>query len=82
MVNLDQALSHPEGGVFHVKSELKADIQSVRADIARLDKEMAVLKWMVGLVMAGVGTQLVKLFVTIRSSRYFWNIFSNHHGQA
>ena len=33
-----------------------------KAEIAKLDKELAVLKWMVGLVMAGVAAQIVKVF--------------------
>jgi len=40
----------------------KSDIQAVRSDIAKLDKEIAVLKWMLGLVMAGVATQVLKSF--------------------
>jgi hypothetical protein len=42
---------------------------ATKGDIAKLDKEMAalrtdvaVLKWMSGVLMAGVGAQLVKLF--------------------
>ena len=34
-----------------------------KAEIAKLDKELAVLKWMVGLVMAGVAAQIVKVFL-------------------
>jgi len=44
---------------------------ATKGDIAKLDKEMAalrtdiaVLKWMSGVLMAGVGAQLVKLFFT------------------
>jgi hypothetical protein len=33
-----------------------------KAEIAKLDKELAVLKWMMGVLMAGVGAQLVKVF--------------------
>ena len=51
----------------------KSDIRDVRVDIARLeaatkadiakiDKELAVLKWMVGMVIAGVAAQIVKTF--------------------
>lgn len=51
----------------------KSDIRSVRDDIAqleiatkqdmaKLDKELAVLKWMTGLVMAGVAAQVLKTF--------------------
>lgn len=35
-----------------------------RTEIAKLDKELAVLKWMVGLVMAGVAAQVLKGFFT------------------
>lgn len=51
----------------------KSDIRDVRldiakleaatkADIAKLDKELAVIKWMVGMVMAGVAAQIIKTF--------------------
>ncbi|MCF8168921.1 MAG: hypothetical protein K9J77_09950 [Rhodoferax sp.] len=40
----------------------KTDIQEVRAEIAKLDKELAVLKWMLGMVMAGVAAQIIKTF--------------------
>jgi len=51
----------------------KSDVRDVRldiakleavtkADIAKIDKELAVLKWMVGMVIAGVAAQIVKTF--------------------
>ncbi len=51
----------------------KSDIRDVRVDIAKLeaenkqdmaklDKELAVLKWMTGLVMACVAAQVLKTF--------------------
>ncbi len=40
----------------------KSDIRSVRDDIAILNNEWAVLKWMTGLVMAGVAAQVLKSF--------------------
>ena len=44
-----------EKSVMSVWIDLQKDISGVKTDIA-------VLKWMVGLVMAGVGAQLVKSF--------------------
>ena len=40
----------------------KSDIRDVRDDMAKLDKELAVIKWMVGMVMAGVAAQILKIF--------------------
>jgi len=40
----------------------KSDIRDVRDDMAKLDKELAVIKWMVGMVMAGVAAQILKTF--------------------
>ena len=45
-----------EKSVMSVRIDLQKDISGVKADIA-------VLKWMMGLVMAGVGAQLVKSFL-------------------
>ena len=45
-----------EKSVMSVRIDLQKDISGVKTDIA-------VLKWMMGLVMAGVGAQLVKSFL-------------------
>lgn len=45
------------------KGDLVRVEATVRSDIARLEKEIAVLKWMVGLVVAGVAAQLIKLLI-------------------
>ena len=46
--------------------EVRLDIAKLEAatksDIAKLDKELAVIKWMVGMVMAGVAAQILKTF--------------------
>jgi hypothetical protein len=36
--------------------------RSVQADISRVERELAVLKWMVSLVIAGVAAQIFKSF--------------------
>jgi deoxyribodipyrimidine photolyase-like uncharacterized protein len=57
-----EALRDALSQALDTKLASKSDINDVRADIAKLDKEMAVLKWMVGLVLAGVASQLLKTF--------------------
>lgn len=44
------------------KGDLSRTERTLRDDIFRLDKEIAVLKWMVGLVIAGVAAQILKAF--------------------
>ena len=44
------------------KGDIARVERSVRDDIARIERELAVLKWMVGLVIAGVATQIFKTF--------------------
>lgn len=59
---LRDALSQALDTTLATKADVASAKNELKADIAKLDKEMAVLKWMVGLVLAGVGAQLVKLF--------------------
>lgn len=58
---LDTTLA-TKGDVLAAKNELKAEITKLKDDFTKLDKEIAVLKWMVGLVMAGVAAQILKVF--------------------
>lgn len=59
--------------ITRLDANIKADMArleaTTKAEITKLDREMAVLrtdiavlKWMIGVVMAGVGAQLLKLF--------------------
>ncbi|MBK6999857.1 MAG: DUF1640 domain-containing protein [Rhodoferax sp.] len=54
--------------IARLDANIKADMArleaTTKADIAKLDKELAVLKWMVGLVIAGVSAQILKAFFT------------------
>ena len=40
----------------------KSDIQKLEKDISSVKTDIAVMKWMLGVVMAGVAAQLVKSF--------------------
>lgn len=40
----------------------KGDMVKLEKEVAALRTDIAVLKWMTGVLMAGVGAQLVKLF--------------------
>ena len=44
-----------------VKTDLKEDIQEIKIRIQKMDKELAVLKWMVG----GIGGTILTLCITI-----------------
>ena len=46
-----------------VKTDLKEDIQEIKIRIQKMDKELAVLKWMVGGVFILCITILTKLFI-------------------
>ena len=46
-----------------VKTDLKEDIQEIKIRIQKMDKELAVLKWMVGGVFILCITILAKLFI-------------------
>ena len=46
-----------------VKTDLKEDIQEIKIRIQKMDKELAILKWMVGGVFILCITILAKLFV-------------------
>ena len=49
--------------VYEAAAEaLSSESLATKADIVRIERELAVLKWMVGLVIAGVAAQIVKLF--------------------
>jgi hypothetical protein len=59
---LRDALSQALDTTLATKADVSAAKNELKADIAKLDKEMAVLKWMVGLVIAGVAAQILKSF--------------------
>ena len=44
-----------------VKTDLKEDMQEIKIRIQKMDKELAVLKWMVG----GIGGIILTLCITI-----------------
>lgn len=52
----------PEDKARKAAEALRSDALATKGDIARLEKELAVLKWMVGLVIAGVASQMLKMF--------------------
>ncbi len=41
---------------------LSSESLATKADMVRIERELAVIKWMVGLVIAGVAAQIVKAF--------------------
>ncbi len=41
---------------------LSAEALATKADVIRIERELAVIKWMVGLVIAGVAAQIIKGF--------------------
>ncbi len=41
---------------------LSSESLATKADVVRIEPELAVIKWMVGLVIAGVAAQIVKTF--------------------
>ena len=47
--------------IKEVKTDLKEDIQEIKIRIQKMDKELAVLKWMVG----GIGGTILTLCITI-----------------
>ena len=52
----------PEEKARKAAEAMSSDALATKGDIARLEKELAVLKWMVGLVIAGVASQMLKTF--------------------
>ena len=53
----------PEEKARKAAEALSSDALATKGDIVRLEKELAVLKWMVGLVIAGVASQMLKTFL-------------------
>ena len=45
-----------------LKTELKTDIAEIKTDIAKLQIEMRYMRWMLGLIIFGVGSLLVKAY--------------------
>jgi hypothetical protein len=41
---------------------LSAESLATKGDVIRIERELAVIKWMVGLVIAGVAAQIIKGF--------------------
>ncbi len=41
---------------------LSSESLATKAEVVRIEPELAVIKWMVGLVIAGVAAQIVKTF--------------------
>lgn len=46
----------------NVQTASKADIAHVREDMVKLEKELIVIKWMVGLVLSGIIALILKTF--------------------
>lgn len=53
---------HAAEALSNVQTASKADIAQVREDIVKLEKELIVLKWMVGLVLSGIIALILKTF--------------------
>ena len=47
---------------MQVQLATKEDIRAVRSDIARLERELYVIKWMMGLVLGGVVAIILRTF--------------------
>jgi len=56
-----------KGDLAEVRNELKADVAEVRnelkADIAEVRGDITLLKWMLGITLAGIGAIFAKLFL-------------------
>jgi hypothetical protein len=46
----------------NVQTATKADISLVRSDIVKLEKELLITKWMVGLILIGIIVLILKTF--------------------
>lgn len=46
----------------NVQTASKVDIAHVREDMVKLEKELIVIKWMVGLVLSGIIALILKTF--------------------
>lgn len=53
----------PEEKARKAAEALSSDGLPTKGDIAPIEKELATLKWMVGLVIAGVASQMLKTFL-------------------
>lgn len=47
---------------MEVQLATKSDIRDVRSDIARLERDMYVLKWMMGMMIGGITALVLKAF--------------------
>lgn len=62
--SLDTTLA-TKGDIQGVKAEIqgvKTEIQEVKMDLCGVKAEMRVMRWMMGVTMAGVGAIIMKLF--------------------
>ena len=57
-----RAAGVPEDKARQAAEALSTESLATKADMVRIERELAVLKWMVGLVIAGVAAQIVKVF--------------------
>ena len=61
--NLQNTKSDLKNEIQRVEKELKAEIQDVKAEVHSLDKSMAVIKWMLGVVIAATVIPLVHTYL-------------------
>ncbi len=52
----------PEEKARKAAEALSSESLATKGDVIRIERELAVIKWMVGLVIAGVATQILKGF--------------------
>lgn len=51
-----------KGDIDKLEKGIKSDVDSVKGNINRLEKEILVLKWMTGFMLAGVLSLILKAF--------------------
>ncbi len=54
----------PEDKARAAAKAMSDDQNATKSDIAKIDKELAVVKWMLGIIITGVVALLAKAFVT------------------
>ena len=57
-----EAFRVPEEKARKAAEALSSESLATKGDVIRIERELAVIKWMVGLVIAGVATQILKGF--------------------
>ncbi len=58
---MDQQLA-TKTDIARLEREVKTDIALVRADITRLERDLFVIKWMMGMMMGGITALILKTF--------------------